>query len=253
MIRALGFLLSQFGFDPRVVRRSLRGLGPYLRDLRTYRNMMEAGSEGLPITRIRPYLADRFDAAGYGGHYFFQDIWAARKIHQRGPHRHVDIGSSIGGFVSHLLAFRSVEVLDMRPWPSPIDGLTITVGDATSLEVFADDSLESISSLHAAEHFGLGRYGDPIDPAGHLKFMRSLTRVLAPGGFLYFSVPIGVERVDFNGQRVLTTASVLSAFDRLSLHSFSCVRDDGRFERDCDPRLATSDGNACGLFEFTKR
>jgi len=34
-------------------------------------------------------------------------------------------------------------------------------------------SAESIVLLHALEHFGLGRYGDPIDPEGHLKDSKS--------------------------------------------------------------------------------
>jgi hypothetical protein len=32
-----------------------------------------------------------------------------------------------------------------------------------------DGYCDSLSCLHALEHFGLGRYGDPIDPRGHEK------------------------------------------------------------------------------------
>jgi hypothetical protein len=33
-----------------------------------------------------------------------------------------------------------------------------------------------------AGHFGLGRYGDPLDPDGHLKGIDNLHRILEPGG-----------------------------------------------------------------------
>ena len=31
------------------------------------------------------------------------------------------------------------------------------------------EPVDSVSCLHAIEHFGLGRYGDPIDVFGHIK------------------------------------------------------------------------------------
>src|ERR1035437_9128085 len=62
--------------------------------------------------------------------------------------------------------------------------------------------LVSVSCLHVAEHIGLGRYGDPIDPLGTNKALLELQRVLAPGGVLLFSMPVGRERVEFNAQRI---------------------------------------------------
>ena len=83
---------------------------------------------------------------------------------------------------------------------------------------FADGSLESLSTLHAVEHFGLGRYGDPIHPDGWRRAAEALARVLAPGGRLYFSVPIGRERLVFNAHRVFSPERCL----RASLHCGSC-------------------------------
>lgn len=118
---------------------------------------------------------------------------------------------------------------------------------------FVDNSIPSLSSLNAAEHFGLGRYGDKIDPDGHVTFMKSLQRVLAPGGRLYFSVPTSdYERVEFNAHRVLSPATVTKAFDRLRLLSFSCIRDDGYLEEDIDLSVAANQQCGCGLFEFMK-
>ena len=71
--------------------------------------------------------------------------------------RHVDVGSRVDGFSSHLLVFRSVEVVDIRPIESSVPELKFVQSSATDLSIFGDDSLESLSSLHATEHFEIGR------------------------------------------------------------------------------------------------
>ncbi len=147
----------------------------------------------------------------------------------------------------------NVEVVDIRPLPSPPRGLSFIEADATEMKSFADDSVPSLSSLNAAEHFGLGRYGDAIDPEGHVKFMKSLQRVLAPGGTLYFSVPVSDrERVEFNAHRVLSPNTVIAAFDRLRLASFALVKDDDRMYEPAVPADVAGQAHACGLFEFVK-
>jgi hypothetical protein len=128
-------------------------------------------------------LTDRYASAGAAsGHYFHQDLWAARKIHERGPDKHLDIGSRIDGFVAHVLTFMPLTIVDIRSMKSDIQGLTFLQDDATTLSKLPSNSVQSLSSLHVAEHFGLGRYSDPIDPEACFKFMRSLERVLAPCG-----------------------------------------------------------------------
>jgi hypothetical protein len=130
--------------------------------------------------------------------------------------------------------------------------LSFVQDDATEMLQIASDSVESLSSLHVAEHFGLGRYGDPIDPDACFRFMASLQRVLAPGGRLYFSVPMGRERVEFNANRVFAPATIVRQFAKLRLVSFSFVGDDGCFYVDRDPEAASTSELACGLFEFAK-
>jgi predicted SAM-dependent methyltransferase len=145
-----------------------------------------------------------------------------------------------------------VTAIDIRSLESSINGLSFVQDDATELGRIESNSIDSLSTLHAAEHFGLGRYSDPIDPLACFKFMRSLQRVLAPGGRLYFSVPIGRERVEFNAHRVFAPKTILNAFSVLQLVSFSFVGDDGRFYEDIDPLAIPESNMACGLFEFTK-
>jgi predicted SAM-dependent methyltransferase len=143
--------------------------------------------------------------------------------------------------------------VDIRPMPHLPRGMIFRLADAEHMTGFDDNSVPSLSSLNVAEHFGLGRYGDQIDPDAHITFMKSLQRVLCPGGKLYFSVPVsGHERVEFNAHRVLSPTTVLNAFDQLRLVSFSCVKDDGHLYEDVQPSAATSERGGCGLFEFAK-
>ena len=247
-------VLLACGVDARILARALPGLLRFLEDARRYRQLDPPQSFRFSLSNLMPIVSDfRADAGTARGHYFHQDLWAARKIFERRPTRHMDIGSRIDGFVAHLLVFMPVEVIDVRLLPSKIRGLSFTQADATHLENLADDSVESISSLHAAEHFGLGRYGDSIDPLGYKKFMHCLNRVLAPAGRLYFSVPIGHERLCFNAHRVFSVQGVLQIFEGLSLHSFSYVDDNGDFYEDVSPDAVPEELlYGCGLFEFTK-
>ena len=220
---------------------------------RSYARRARSHSFPLEFRHLKPFLLDfHTDAGIVGGHYFFQDLWAARKIFERRPARHVDIASRLDGFVSHVLAFMPVEVIDVRPLKSSLAGLSFVQADATTLGNYPDESIESISSLHAIEHFGLGRYSDPVDPDACFAAMRSLARVLSPGGRLYFSVPVGRERLEFNAHRIFNPHSILTSFSSLTLLSFATVDDDGNFLPNA--RLADyADANfACGMFEFTK-
>lgn len=246
-------ILVQFGIDPRKCLRSMRGLPLFLWDLLRYRQLSQNRKGALQFGRFYPILHDRFGQSGEAsGHYFHQDLWAARKVYKFNPRRHVDIGSSVSGFVSHLLVFRDVEVIDVRPLQSDVSGLRFIQSDATQLFEFENNSLESISTLHAAEHFGLGRYGDPVDPTAHLTFMAALTRVLKPGGRLYFAVPSGIEKLYFNAHRVLSPETVLEGFKGLTLVSFAWVNDAGVLIENAKPQDVRNENYGCGLFEFTK-
>lgn len=131
-------------------------------------------------------LEDWGAQAGNTGIYFYQDLWAARKIFQRRPSQHFDIGSQVAGFIAHVLSFMPVTMIDIRPLPDKIEGLKFIQADATNLEGIPDNSIESLSSLCAPEHFGLGRYGDPIDPDACFKAMKSMQRVVQRGGVSFY-------------------------------------------------------------------
>jgi len=247
-------LMALYGIDIRKSIEALRSTPRFVSDFYRYRSGLSPQDTFWPRwNKIYPVLSDFHAPAGsVTYHYFYQDLWAARKIFQRRPLQHIDIGSRLDGFVAHLLTFMPVIQIDIRQLPPVIPDLTFIQDDATEMRNFPDCSVESLSCLHAAEHFGLGRYGDPIAPDAWLRLARALARVLKPGGHLYYSVPLGVERVEFNAHRVFAPQTVLSAFSTLRLASFAAIDDGNRFHPEATPEAFAASTYSCGLFEFTK-
>jgi len=88
------------------------------------------------------------------------------------------------------------------PFTLPFLRLSFVKGEAQDIPC-NDNSFTLLTSLHALEHFGLGRYGDELDYYGDQKGLKEFNRVLKPGGQLILSVPASYDsRVEFNGQRV---------------------------------------------------
>lgn len=250
---AFRFVDSLFG-DPRRLARRARGLVPFVQTAVAYKRQQAKAPASLRLTigRLYPRLEDRFDSAGDArGHYFHQDLWAAALIHDDAPAVHVDLGSRIDGFVAHLLTFREVLVVDLRGLETEWPRLHFVRGNFRSLP-FANSGLPSLSCLHALEHVGLGRYGDPVDPLGHVAASREMERVLGPGGRLYLSVPIGIERVEFNAHRVFAPDTIPQLFKSLHLDGFAAVDDDGRFHATANFADFRAARYSCGLYLFSK-
>jgi SAM-dependent methyltransferase len=253
LVRCLN-LSHTWGFDPVSFAVGVASLPRYFAHLVRYRRSARDTPFALHWGPMFPVLSDFRETAGSArGHYFHQDLWAARKIFAARPPEHMDVGSRVDGFVAHVLTFMPVRVIDIRPLQSDVEGLSFVRADATDLREVPDQSVASISSLHAVEHFGLGRYGDPVEPDAWRRAMRAMARVLAPGGRLYFSVPVGQERVEFNSHRVFAPRTVLDAFEDLELVSFAAVDDRGNLVDPAQPEDFAGAYFACGLFEFTRR
>jgi hypothetical protein len=205
-----------------------------------------------PISLIDSYpcLTDWVSSTPFDPHYFYQGAWLARKLANAKPDKHVDIGSSVLT-MSVLSATVDTVFVDYRPLKVSLPGLTSIAGDILCLP-FEDNSVSSLSCLHVIEHIGLGRYGDPIDPAGSIKASAELQRIVSRGGKLFVSVPIGRERVCFNAHRVHAPASVIEMFPELKLVEFSYVDDNGQFFEVQSVDSGSQFEYGCGLFQFEK-
>ena len=215
LVRVYWMLTCQIGFDPRVFIRSLRTLPSYARDWRVFRKQYRGEMVFMPC------LQDRYEESGVTkSEYFWQDLLVARLIHKANPKKHVDIGSRVDGFVAHIASFRECEVFDVRPITSVIPGITFHQSDLMKLESLPtgkDGYCDSLSCLHAIEHFGLGRYGDPICAQGYLLGIAHMSKLLHLGGIFYLATPIGRERVEFNANWVFDPRTIIKAAESSGL------------------------------------
>lgn len=231
--------------------RPLIGLAYIPRYFRHWRRFSQLSQgERLSFADAYPSLGDWVATTPFDPHYFFQAAWLARQLASAPPARHLDIGSDVK-LIGTLSAFVPTEFMDFRPLEASLPDLECTQGDILALPM-ADGSVPSLSCLHVVEHIGLGRYGDPIDPQGSRKALAELARVLAPGGHLFLSVPVGRERICFNAHRVFAPETIVALSGPLALRSFALVDDAGRFWPDADPGQAHGLDYGCGMFVLEK-
>jgi SAM-dependent methyltransferase len=247
-------LFSMAFLDPRDLARRCRALPHFARNWRDYERARTEGAFRVSLGDVLFTSYDRFGAAGsLRGHYFLQDLWAAREVIARAPGLHVDVGSRIDGFVAHILPSVSVAYVDVRALEMEVEGLLGVQGSIVELP-FADRSVHSLSCLHVLEHIGLGRYGDPVDPNGHERAAAELARTVAPGGTLLVGTPVGRERLCFDAHRVFDPDTVTAMFGDLELASFWLIPDSGdRVIADATPEQGRSCEFGCGLYRFIRR
>jgi hypothetical protein len=246
--RSLHLLLKQM-LNPSLQLRTVQGYTDFFKDLVQYSKIN--GSEQIAFEDMYPCVFDKTSTTSFDADYFFQDIWAFKKIYQSKVEHHVDVGSRVI-FVGLLTAITRVTFIDIRPLEAELENLCSKKGTILSMP-FQDNSLSSLSCLHVAEHIGLGRYGDSLDPLGTKKACRELARTLAIGGSLYFSVPVGKPRLCFNAHRIHSTRQIMEYFENLELVEFSGVDDKGTFRRDLNMSAFENCYTACGFFHFTKK
>jgi len=228
-------------------------LGMYLY-VRNYVDYIKQNDSNLFKIRLLDSAPNPFDRFEDGGniprHYFYQDLWASKKIHKTKTKIHYDIGSRLDGFISHCLVFTNVVMIDIRNISYQIDGLEFMQANATNMSKIKTSSINSISSLHAVEHFGLGRYGDPVDPDAYLKVIKEIQRIANDD--IYFSVPIGVEKLIFDSHRIFDPLHIVRLFDECTLKDFSAIDDDNVLHNDMEPTQCREYNYGCGLFHFKK-
>src|SRR2546426_837368 len=146
-----------------------------------------------------PCLFEKTRSTEFDRHYIYHTAWAARLLRSTKPSQHVDISSSLY-FCTMLSAFIPIRFYDYRPPGLELDDLSCEAANLTALP-FDNETIWSLSCMHVAEHVGLGRYGDELDPEGDVKAMSELSRVLARGGSLLYRPPGPAHHRTGLGQR----------------------------------------------------
>jgi len=251
----------EYGFDPKKMVIMLRAKSNrfFAKDKKEF--LKQRGSDDtFRWGKLYPILIEKQDEGGImKGDYFHQDLYVAQQIYKANPKKHLDIGSLTHGFVAHVASFREIELIDIRPIHSKVKNIVFRQADLIQLPEDLKEYCDSISSLHALEHFGLGRYGDPIDYEGHLKGIENITQILKSGGRFYFSVPIGPQRVEFNAHRVFSVEYLINILSpNYVIRSFSYVDDMGDFFENAELTEQSIKSNfscwyGCGIFVLEKK
>ena len=249
--RAAGLLALNFGMDPRGLKAS-KNMPRFLRDYRAFT------ARGGKVAELHPILGDYDAQAGSGsGQYFHQDLLVASFVYDAAPRRHIDVGSRIDGFIAHVAAFREIEMMDIRPLEKSAHArIRFLQGDLMRHNPEWNGVADSVSSLHALEHFGLGRYGDTIDPNGHVTGFRNLSRIVAPGGMLYVGLPIGSQtQVFFNAHRIFAPSEPPNWFEEpttFALERFDYIDDEGNLNTRADICTMPPLIHGCGIYSFRR-
>ena len=244
---------AQFGIDVRLLLTALFRIPKYIADLIEFRRDYKGE------LKLVPSLHDRYSSNGdYEHEYFWQDLYVAKRIYLENTETHLDIGSRIDGFISNLATFRTVEVLDIREQTINIPNVHFQQANLMDVASIAKYSQKysSISCLHTIEHFGLGRYGDPIMVDGFDVGFKNICTMLKHNGILYIATPISNRSfVEFNSNRVTDYKVVLKRADdfQLKLLEFRTITALGVSESEAEqPAMLMDavDDYILGLFIF---
>lgn len=247
-----------FGFNLKIFFLTIIRLPRYFYSLFLFKSINKSHFE---INKLFPCIHDYYDKSGTAsGHYFYQDLHVAQKVFKNNPNSHFDIGSRIDGFVAHVASFRIINVFDIRKlnnFDTNVNFHQLDLMNTVPKEYI--EITDSLSCLHTLEHFGLGRYGDSIDPNGYLKGIENMKLLLKKNGFLYLSVPIGPQRIEFNAHRVFSVKYLFSIISNdFEILEFSFVGDDGNLNINVDLNEDEIEKNyncyyGCGILTLRKR
>jgi len=207
--------LIAISFNPFLILRSIKKLPWFFFQKYQFKKLLGNSNTSF---EVMPFLFDHEEQAGLLNEYFWQDLLVAKKIIEKNPKKHIDIGSRIDGFISHLACVRKVEVLDIRPLSSVVENVKFTQWDINNPKEEFNYSSDCVSCLHTLEHLGLGRYGDKLDPDGWKKGLNSISKLIAKSGQLWLSVPLGNEKIVFNAHRIFDPKTIVNFSNTLDLH-----------------------------------
>ena len=246
------------------MKRKFKGVMTSFRKYKEYRNfkqefkrLKEQGADRFRLEwdDIMPLLRDK-NRIGFDAHYFYHLSWAARKLREIAPVKHVDISSHYfwAGIVSSFIPTDYYELNTIKV--EGLDGYSNGFADLYELP-FRSQSISSLSCMHVVEHVGLGRYGDTLDYDGDMKAIAELKRITASGGDILFVVPVGNEPVIvFNAHRVYSYEQVRSYFQECDLQEFALISENSMGDgiiHNPDLDLLNGEEYACGCFHFLKK
>lgn len=226
--------------------RFLSGNLWFWKDYWRYRSQKKNEKFKLSIYDIWPYTEDRSNSTPLDPMYFYQDCWLAKKIFKNRPTHHYDVGS-MAKTIGLLSQFVPITMIDIRPVELPLENLHFIKGTILKLP-FADNSIESISSICVIEHIGLGRYGDPLDSFGSEKAIIEIQRVTKPGGKIYVTLPVDEEnKIYFNGCRAFTPEYIKSLFGNCELLEEKYI-----YGKESGEKYLAEKGFGVGMYDFRK-
>ena len=232
------------------ILRSLYNLPKY------YRSRKSWIKQGGKIDKEFLMLHDFHSESGVcSGEYFHQDLLVAGFIFRNNPIKHIDVGSRIDGFVSHVASFREIQILDIRPLSikshQNISFLQVDIMSKINLP-----KTDSLSCLHAIEHFGLGRYSDEVNINGHIIALKNLISMLEKEGTFYLSCPLSKKnQVHFNSQRVFHPEFIPNlkiVKENLRLIRFDYVNEKGELLTQRKYSEFFNNNYGCGIYTFKK-
>ena len=77
----------------------------YISDLFYYKRKINKEIKQQYPLKLMPVIEVNNQSGIVSKHYFFQDLWAAKKIYASGVKEHYDVGSSLEGFLAHVSIF----------------------------------------------------------------------------------------------------------------------------------------------------
>lgn len=212
-----------------------------------------------------PALHDKKRSSGeYSDEYFTQDLYVAQRIYCNNPANHLDIGSRVNGFVNSVASFRKIDVVDIRVTEATRISSNILLSHmdlCKSREGQGNKQMyESISCLHALEHFGLGRYGDSIDFDAYTTALQNIWTMLLEDGIFYLCVPTGRPRICFNAHRIFDYDSLSSLLEKIgfTIREVKAIRPSTRHGVGCNiivdycDEFSKSEGYCLTLFVLNK-
>ena len=113
-------VIKRFIKHPFSTSREMRR---FFRDMKLYNSGNTRPEFKASIHNMFPILGDWDGEAGVLSYYFWQDLWAAKKVFRECPSEHYDIASRVDGFIAYVMMFMPVTMIDISPLPYKVDGL----------------------------------------------------------------------------------------------------------------------------------